>query len=228
MKSKSGVRTPLAGIITAIVVIVALYGLTDAFYWIPNASLSAVIIHAVADLVASPEQVYRYWRVSPLEFIIWLAAVFVTIFSSIENGIYTSIAASLALLLIRVAHPRGSFLGRVFLEPELGSNQRTREIYIPFNKSGIDNSTVKVIPPAPGVLVYRFEESYLYPNCSIVNSTLVDYVKENMRRGKDISAVSLRDRPWNDAGPRNSSVLLQALNEKKPNLHAIVLDFSTV
>lgn len=228
LKSKSGVRTPLAGIITAIVVIVALYGLTDAFYWIPNASLSAVIIHAVADLVASPEQVYRYWRVSPLEFIIWLAAVFVTIFSSIENGIYTSIAASLALLLIRVAHPRGSFLGRVFLESESGSNQRAREIYIPFNKSGIDNSTVKVIPPAPGVLVYRFEESYLYPNCSIVNSTLVDYVKENMRRGKDISAVSLRDRPWNDAGPRNSSVLLQALNAKKPNLHAIVLDFSTV
>ena len=206
----------------------ALYGLTDAFYWIPNAGLSAVIIHAVADLVASPEQVYKYWRVSPLEFIIWLAAVFITIFSSIENGIYTSIAASLALLLIRVAHPRGSFLGRVFLESEFGPNNGTREIYIPFNKSGIDNSGVKVVPLAPGVLVYRFEESYLYPNCSIANSALVDYVKENMRRGKDLGAISLRDRPWNDAGPRQSSILHQELNEKKPNLHAIVLDFSTV
>lgn len=57
LKSKSGVRTPAAGIITALVVIVALYGLTPAFYWIPNAGLSAVIIHAVADLVASPSQV---------------------------------------------------------------------------------------------------------------------------------------------------------------------------
>jgi sodium-independent sulfate anion transporter 11 len=57
LKSKSGVRTPAAGIITAIVVIVALYGLTPAFYWIPNAGLCAVIIHAVADLVASPSQV---------------------------------------------------------------------------------------------------------------------------------------------------------------------------
>jgi len=54
LKSKCGVRTPAAGVVTAVVVIVALYGLTDAFFWIPMAGLSAVIIHAVADLMASP------------------------------------------------------------------------------------------------------------------------------------------------------------------------------
>lgn len=228
LKSKSGVRTPLAGVITAIVVIVALYGLTDAFYWIPNAALSAIIIHAVADLVASPDQVFRYWRVSPLEFFIWLAAVLVTIFSSIENGIYTSIAASVALLLIRLAHPRGSFLGKVSIESESGDQRETREIFLPIKQNNVNNPHIKVVPPAPGILIYRFEESYLYPNCSIVNSALVDYVKENMRRGKDLSAVKLRDRPWNDNGPRRGSALDQVLNEKKPWLHAIVLDFSTV
>ena len=43
IKSKSGVRTPLAGIVTGIVVILALYALTGAFYWIPNAGLAASI-----------------------------------------------------------------------------------------------------------------------------------------------------------------------------------------
>jgi len=66
LKSKSGVRTPAAGILTAIIVITALYGLTDAFFWIPSAGLSAIIIHAVADLVASPSQVrvnlFQLWR----------------------------------------------------------------------------------------------------------------------------------------------------------------------
>jgi sodium-independent sulfate anion transporter 11 len=57
LKSKSGVRTPAAGIVTAVVVIVALYGLTDAFYWIPTAGLSSIIMHAVADLIAAPSQV---------------------------------------------------------------------------------------------------------------------------------------------------------------------------
>jgi len=43
LKSKSGVRTPAAGIITGIVVLLALYALTDAFYFIPMAGLSAYV-----------------------------------------------------------------------------------------------------------------------------------------------------------------------------------------
>ena len=98
-----------------VIVIGALYGLTPAFTWIPTAVISAVIIHAVLDLVTKPPQVYSFCRVSPLEFLIWLAAVLVIIFSTIDNGIYTSICASLALFLIRVAHPHGYFLGKVTL-----------------------------------------------------------------------------------------------------------------
>ncbi|CAG8705732.1 21212_t:CDS:2 [Dentiscutata erythropus] len=43
IKAKSGVRTPLAGIFSGILVILALYALTPAFYYIPNASLSVEI-----------------------------------------------------------------------------------------------------------------------------------------------------------------------------------------
>ncbi|KAL4074505.1 sulfate transporter family-domain-containing protein [Scleroderma yunnanense] len=228
LKSKSGVRTPAAGILTAVVVIVALYGLTSAFYWIPTAGLSAVIIHAVADLVASPSQVYSFWRISPLEFFIWAAAVLVTIFSTIENGIYTSICTSLALLLLRIAHPRGYFLGKVTLSDPRHVNA-SREVFIPLRPDGVTNSDVKVEPPPPGVIVYRLEESYLYPNCSIVNDVIVDYVKENMRRGVDVSKIRPGDRPWNDPGPPNDDAeAAQVANNAKPELRAVVLDFSTI
>lgn len=226
LKSKSGVRTPAAGILTAIVVIVALYGLTPAFFWIPSAGLSAVVIHAVADLVASPHQVYAFWRVSPLEFVIWLAAVLVTVFTTIENGIYTSICASLALLLVRIAHPRGYFLGKVTLHTE--KNSTVREVFVPLTqRPGILHPAVKVEPPSPGVIVYRFEESALYPNISLLNDALVEHVKQNMRRGKDMSLVKMSDRPWNDPGPRPGSDE-NAENLQKPVLHSIVLDFSGV
>lgn len=228
LKSKSGVRTPAAGILTAIVVIVALYGLTPAFFWIPTAGLSAIIIHAVADLVAKPTQVYSFWRVSPLEFVIWAAAVLVTIFSTIENGIYTSICASLALLLVRIARPRGYFLGKITLRSPQPDSDESRDVYVPLNpKASLMNSSIKITPPAPGIVVYRFEESFLYPNSSILNSTIVDHVKANMRRGVDVSKIRLRDRPWNDPGPRPGHDET-AENAKKPNLRAIVLDFSGV
>lgn len=224
LKSKSGVRTPAAGILTAVVVIVALYGLTPAFFWIPSAGLSAIIIHAVADLVAKPKQVFSYWRVSPLEFIIWAAAVLVTVFTTIENGIYTSICASMALLLIRIARPRGYYLGKVTLR----SAAESREVYVPLKpKASLLNCNVQVTPPPPGIIVYRFEESYLYPNCSILNSNIVDTVRASYKRGVDFSQVKMSDRPWNDPGPRAGHDE-NAENMKRPDLRAIVLDLSSV
>ena len=171
---------------------------------------------------------YSYWRVSPLEFFIWVAAVLVTIFSSIENGIYTSISASLALLLLRVARPRGAFLGKVSVRPS-GSTV-DRDVYLPLTKDGITNPHVKVEAPSPGVLIYKLEESYVYPNSHIIYTAIVDYVKAKFRRGKDMSNVKAADRPWNDPGPRRHGdhESEQSTNLKKPILHAIVLDFSAV
>ncbi len=118
LKSKAGVRTPAAGIPTGIVVIIALYAVAPAFYWIPNASISALIIHAVADLVASPKQSFGFWRVSPFEYIIFVGAVLWSLFYSIESGIYWSLVTSIVLLLFRIARPKGHFLGRVRIRPE--------------------------------------------------------------------------------------------------------------
>ena len=93
IKSKAGVRTPLAGIFTAIIVLLALYALTAVFFYIPSAALAAVIIHAVGDLITPPNVVFQFWETSPLEVVIFFAGVFVTVFTNIENGIYVTIAA---------------------------------------------------------------------------------------------------------------------------------------
>ncbi|EWC48027.1 hypothetical protein DRE_02606 [Drechslerella stenobrocha 248] len=113
IKAKAGVRTPIAGVITGIIVLLAIYLLTAVFYYIPSAALSAVIIHAVGDLITPPNVLYRFWRVSPFEVVIFFAGVLVAVFSSIENGIYTTISVSAAMLLFRIAKAKGHFLGRI-------------------------------------------------------------------------------------------------------------------
>ena len=50
-----------------------------------------MIIEAVGSLIASPRQTYSYWLVSPLECIIFIAAVLITFFTTIEIGIYVSL-----------------------------------------------------------------------------------------------------------------------------------------
>lgn len=113
LKAKCGVRTPFAGIFTGAVVLLALYCLTSAFYYIPKAVLSAVIIHAVSDLIANYKVTLNFWKISPLDCGIFLVAVIITVFSSIENGVYFAICASVAVLLFRIAKPQGFFLGRI-------------------------------------------------------------------------------------------------------------------
>jgi sodium-independent sulfate anion transporter 11 len=120
IKSKAGVRTPFAGVITAVVVLLAIYCLTALFYWIPNASLSAVIIHAVGDLISPPNTLYKFWRVNPLEVVIFMVGVIVTVFSTIEVGIYCTVSISAALLLYRLLRERGRFLGLVRVHSVLG------------------------------------------------------------------------------------------------------------
>ncbi|KAK0522149.1 Sulfate permease 2 [Tilletia horrida] len=225
IKAKSGVRTPIAGWITGIVVVIAIYALTGTFFWIPSAALSAVIIHAVGDLIASPRALYQFWLVQPLELAIWFAAVFVTIFVDIEKGIYTSILASLALLLVRVAQPRGRWLGLLRVSHlASGSDGPVKEgsaavsiasttyglsrtVFLPLNdESGLRDPSLHVRPPPPGVLIYRPEEGLLYANVSRFVDIIADKAQHETRPGLDNDKLSRGDRPWNDPGPPNAWV----------------------
>ena len=82
---------------------------------------------------------------------------------------------------------------------------------------GVANPGIKVAPPSPDIIIYRFEESYLYPNSAIVQTVLVDHVKKFMGRGKymiDVKAAA--DRSWDGAGRRGGGETEQERHMKKP------------
>lgn len=190
INSKAGVRTPLGGLVSAIIVLLAIYALPAVFFYIPNAALSAVIIHAVGDLITPPNTVYQFWKISPLEVLIFFAGVIVTVFSSIENGIYTTICVSVALLLFRVVKAQGRFLGKVKVHSVVGDhvlhNARkdsargaapdlltgndpdlsARNLFLPIDHRDGSNPEIDVGSPYPGIFIYRFSEGYNYPNAN--------------------------------------------------------------
>ncbi|KAL1622377.1 hypothetical protein SLS54_004941 [Diplodia seriata] len=148
IKSKAGVRTPLAGIFTAVLVLLALYALTSVFFYIPMASLAGLIIHAVGDLITPPDVVYRFYRISPLEVVIFFAGVLVTVFTNIENGIYTAIAASAAVLLFRHARAKGLVLGHVkvhYLTDADFARQQQQQHQHPQDPPNPDSSSAEAI-----------------------------------------------------------------------------------
>ncbi|KAL1997870.1 hypothetical protein VTN02DRAFT_533 [Thermoascus thermophilus] len=249
IKSKAGVRTPLAGLVTAIVVLLAIYALPAVFFYIPKSSLAGVIIHAVLDLITPPNTVYQFWRVSPLEAIIFFIGVIVTIFSTIEIGIYTTICVSAAVLLFRVVKARGQFLGRVKIHSVIGdhlldsdgkygppggaippplddTDTAYRNIFLPINHHDGSNPQIEAEHPYPGIFIYRFSEGFNYPNANHYTDYLVETIYKQTRRTRLHTYSKKGDRPWNMPGPRPGQKEEDRSN--LPLLRAIILDFSSV
>ncbi|KAJ2109211.1 hypothetical protein IW146_006469 [Coemansia sp. RSA 922] len=232
IKSKAGVRTPLAGVITACIVVIAIYALPPVFFYISNALLAAVIIHAVGDLVSTPTAIKMFWHISPFEFVIFWAGVLVSIFSSIDNGIYTTVAASAALLLFRIAKAQGKFVGTVrvvYDQPDAVAASNTadsRDIFVPLDHSDGSNPSVTPQHPQGGVFIYRLNEGYLYPNAVHFTDHMIAEVTTRTRPGVANPYGSLGNRPWNDPGPRHKDDT--NIDRSLPVLRALILDFNGV
>jgi solute carrier family 26 (sodium-independent sulfate anion transporter), member 11 len=193
-----------------------------------------VIIHAVGDLIVSPKQSYRFWKIAPFDLCIFLASVIVTIFTTLEIGIYVSFGVSMVILLYRVARPGGEFLGRARIKVVEGEDPGQGQVvyydtYVPIRRKNL-NPNIHVEDAPPGILIYRFEESFTFPNSSLINDRIVDYAKEKTRRGRAVHYKTLGDRPWNEGFVSRSMDKIRYQNEHddRPLLRAVIYDFSAV
>ena len=243
--SKAAVRTPLAGLFSALVLLLALYALTAVFYYIPRAALAGLIIHAVINLIASPSTVKRYWRLSPFECLIWVVGVVVAIFTGLETSIYVTIGLSLALLLVRIARTKGQILGKVSIQQRQSEADKhgktngtvypskdtrpspksppTRDIYLDEARNDASNPDIVVTSPHPGVFIYHFPEGFNYLNQAYHLQNLADHVYAHTRRTTVPSKADAAEAMWCD-NPTSS----RDQDTSLPTLKAIVIDCSTV
>ncbi|XP_044724819.1 sulfate permease family domain-containing protein [Hirsutella rhossiliensis] len=233
VNSKAGVRTPAGGLVSGLVVLLATYLLTAVFFYIPNATLSAVIIHAVGDLITPPNTVYQFWRVSPLEVFVFFV-----------------VGISAAILIYRILKARGRFLGKVRVHSVLGDhvigddpkkpvgeygtfeepvNNAARNVFLPLDHEDGSNPEVEVDNPYPGIFIYRFFEGFNYPNANFSLDYLTDFIIARTCRTSPERFERAGDRPWNNPGPRKTSKSRADSDvNDRPTLKAIILDFSSV
>lgn len=104
VNNASGVRTPLGGIYTGILVILALSLLTPYFYYIPRATLSSVIVCAVIFMIEI-KMIRPLWRCSKRDLIPTFTTFFACLFAGVELGILIGVAIDLAILVYFNARP---------------------------------------------------------------------------------------------------------------------------
>ena len=229
LKARCQVPTPLSGLFTSALIVLSLYALTGAFYYVPTAGLAAVIISSALGLVDGSEGVH-YWYISRIEAVIWISSVIATVFASVQYGISIAILASLALLLVRIARPQGQFLGTATLRlVDDKGDESTREVFVPLDlgDEGILNIKTVVKPPAPWIVIYRLGESFTYPNASSVNLTIMEHFKENAKRSPQLMESGRKTRLWNETDELCSVAEDEREKRRRP-IKAVIFDFASV
>jgi len=106
----AGAVTGFSSVITVFVVALALLFLTPLLYYLPQATLAAVIIKAVSGLISIKPMIHA-WRANRHDGIVAIVTFVITLSFApdLEFGILLSMLLSLVLLLFRIMKPRVSF-----------------------------------------------------------------------------------------------------------------------
>lgn len=108
----AGARTPLAGVISALLMAIVVAQFTAIFTALPRAVLAATIIVAVAPVI-DVKAFMRAWRYDRADALALAATAIGVIVLGIEAGIAIGIGVSLVSLVWRSSNPHIAVLGRV-------------------------------------------------------------------------------------------------------------------
>ncbi len=158
----AGANTPLAAIVTALLIGATVLLLTPLFHFLPRAVLAAVIMVAVASLIDI--RTFRHaWAYNKADAVALAATFLAVLAAGIEPGIIFGIALSLALFLWRTSRPHFAVVGRVG-KTEHFRNIKRHEVHT-----------------CPHVLAIRVDESLYFANASYLEDHLLKEVADNER-----------------------------------------------
>jgi sulfate permease, SulP family len=167
----AGARSQVSGLIVAMLTIVTLLVLTGLFEDLPEATLAAVVIAAVVELVdfgalaelwrASTAQLGRIYGVAARPDVVAAVAAMlgVLVFDTLP-GLFIGISISFILLVYRSSRPNVAVLGR---EPNMGA----------FVDMARDPSATAV----PGVVVLRPESGLYFANADAIRARVLNEVE---------------------------------------------------
>ena len=186
----SGAKTPAAGGFTAIGVLLAAIFLTPLLYFLPKATLAAIIIVAVLSLLdlSIIKQTYKYSRA---DFLAMAATIIVTLGFGVELGIIAGVSLSIFLHLYRTSRPHSAVVGQVPGTEHFRNINRHQVIV------------------SPEIFSIRIDESLYFPNARF----LEDKIYNTIAADENIEHVVLMCSAINfiDASALES---LEAINER--------------
>jgi len=171
VNDQAGASTPLASIISAVIVGLTLLFLTPLFYHLPKTVLAAIIMVAVFGLIDFTYPV-RLFNKRKDEFVVLLITFLTTLTVGITEGIILGVLISIGLMIYRTSQPHYAVLGRIKDSTHYRNVKR-------FDKEvSID----------PEVLFFRFDGQLYFGNKDYFKTELTQAIES---RGNELKGIVL-------------------------------------
>lgn len=158
----AGANTPLAGVVSAMLMAVVIAALTGLFYYLPHAVLAATIIVAVVSLI-DVQTLREAWRYDKADAWSLLATAGGVMVWGVEVGILLGVGLSLGTLVWRSSHPHIAVVGRV------PGTEHFRNI------------ARHAVATEPDLIAVRVDESLYFANSEILQDTIESLVAAQPR-----------------------------------------------
>ncbi len=156
----AGANTPLAGIITALLLAFALTCLTPYLYHLPRAVLSAIIIVAVSALI-DLKTFKKAWRYDRADAASLLTTFFAVLIIGVELGILLGAIISISLYLHRSSQPHIAVVGRI------AGSEHFRNI----DRHDVETHT--------HILALRIDENLYFANTNYLEDKIMGMIVDN-------------------------------------------------
>lgn len=153
----SGAKTPAAGGMTAIGILLAALFLTPALFYLPKAALSSIIIVAVLSLL-DVSMLRKTWAYSMPDFLAVAVTIVLTLGFGVKIGVSAGVLLSLVLFLHKTSRPHIAEVGRV----------RGSEHFRNILRHSVETT--------PSILTIRIDESLYFANARYLEDYVLDRV----------------------------------------------------
>ncbi|XP_036386680.1 solute carrier family 26 member 6-like [Megalops cyprinoides] len=155
VQENSGGKTQMAGVVSALVILVILLKIGELFQQLPKAILAAVIYVNLQGMVKQFTDIPTLWRRNRVDMLVWIVTLISTLLLNPDLGLVASIAFALLTVIFRTQMPQYSILGQV----------QGTDIYKPTE----EYNRVKQVP---GLLIFRSSATLYFANAEMYADAL--------------------------------------------------------
>ncbi|XP_031701274.1 prestin isoform X1 [Anarrhichthys ocellatus] len=202
VQDSTGVKTQMAGLVSALLILTILLKIGHLFEQLPKAVLAVIIVVNLQGLMAQFKDLCVLWKSDRLDLLVWVTTLISTLVCNLDLGLAVAVIFSLLTLIYRTQHSSTVVLG-----------------HIPHTDCYRDVGLYTEAKPVPGVTILFYSSPIYFANSELVFTQ----IKQTVSRGQKENPAGVHTSS-SPSSPSSSS----SSGRTSTHTHCLVLDLSSV